>query len=426
MSYSDLRAAIQSQEGFKRLAGLYGPKALALEAQKKRYLDLVKRHESQFNAQGRVLVLSAPGRSEIIGNHTDHNRGKVLAAAVNLDTLAVVSPRSDNKVQLYSAGYPAVVLDLNELTPFPQEKGSTASLVRGIAAKMKDEGERIGGFDAVVTSQVLSGSGLSSSAAFEVLICAILDALYNGFHIDATRRAQISQYAENVFFGKPCGLMDQMACSTGGLVAIDFENEEPQVDTVSFSFDEHGYAIVVVDTFASHDDLTDEYSAIRYEMQAAAQSLGEVQLRALGEDRFMQGLSKARLQAGDRALLRGLHFFAENKRVDQAIAALKSGDLEAFFAAENESGLSSWTLLQNISVSPKEQPMAVALAISRAVLDGEGACRVHGGGFAGTTLNFVPEGKLSLFVKTLERVLGEGACHVLDVRAEGAALVFGD
>lgn len=389
-----------------------------------RYKNLVILHQQVYNAKAGLAIASAPGRVEIIGNHTDHNHGKVLAAAVNMDTVAAFTPREDMVVNLHSEGYPAISLNLAALHPVPEEAGTSTALIRGVATGLVSRGYRIGGFDVVMSSQVLSGSGLSSSAAFEVLVCYILDVLYNKGTVDAITRAQVSQHAENAFFMKPSGLMDQMASSCGGLVEIDFKDSIPKVETLQIAFREAGYSMVIVNTKSSHDDLTPAYAAIPREMKAAAQAAGGQLLRDVPFDEFLAALPKVQQEAGDRAVLRALHFYQENQRVTQAVEALKTHNMDAFFKAINASGLSSWTQLQNITVHEDEQPIALALAVARQVLAGSGACRVHGGGFAGTTLNFVPFHKLDQFTQAMEALFGEGCCHELDVRPEGAKLVL--
>lgn len=391
---------------------------------RERFRELTALHQQAFNTDQPLAAFSAPGRVELVGNHTDHNHGKVLAAAVNLDTAAVASPRADLKVNLASEGYAPLAMDLADLNPRQEEAGTTAALIRGVAAGLSRRGLKVGGFDAVMNSRVLSGSGLSSSAAFEVLACFILENLYNEGLLDAVTRAQISQYAENAYFMKPSGLMDQMASSNGGMVKIDFGMEQPKVERLSFSFAEHGYAMVIVNTRSSHDDLTPAYAAIPKEMKAAAAAAGGSLLGDVPFETFLKSLPEVRKQAGDRALLRGLHFYQENIRVDRAAEALKTGDIQAFFDAINASGLSSWTLLQNISVHEQEQPMALALAVAAQVLGGRGACRVHGGGFAGTTLNFVPLDLLDIFIPAMEALFGLECCHSLDVRNEGPIRVY--
>ncbi len=424
MNYTKLLRDLQSPDSMNRLTRLYGHREGTLVNQIRRYNALIKLHKEIFQTDQPLFVVSSPGRTEIIGNHTDHNRGKVLAAAVNLDTLTVVSPRDDLRVRLHSEGYEPIELDLGDLSPVKAEEGSTAALIRGVAGGMAREGFKVGGFDAVVTSDVLGGSGLSSSAAFEVMVGAVLDCLYNGETLDSVRRAKIAQHAENVYFGKPSGLMDQMASSVGGMTAIDFKTDEPVITPLAFSFEEAGYALVVIGTGGSHDDLTPQYAAIRQEMNAVAACFGEGTLRAVRREAFHRDLARVREACGDRAVLRAMHYYQENERVTLAVEALKEGDLDSFFAQINASGRSSWQLLQNISPEGGEQPLAVALALAEELLCGRGACRVHGGGFAGTTLNFVPLDLLDHFVKKQEAVFGEGSCHVLDVRAEGAARVF--
>ncbi len=420
MDHQEYKRWLSSHPGQERLGQLYGAD---VKRQTARCLALLDAHQQAFGAGRPLCLVSAPGRTEIVGNHTDHNRGCVLAAAVNLDTLAVASPRKDRLVRLHSAGYAPLSMDLGDLSPQPGEKNTTAALIRGVAERMEALGCRIGGFDAAVTSQVLSGSGLSSSAAFEVAMAAVFDALYNDFTLEAKTRARIGQYAENLHFGKPSGLMDQMASSVGGLVAIDFKADEAQVTALPFSFAASGYHLIVVDTRGSHDDLTPAYSAIQSEMQAVARAMGAEVLRERNKADFMAQLPHIRQQAGDRAVLRALHFYNENDRVARAVAALQADDLPLFFRMVKESGLSSWTMLQNLYVHAQSQPLALALCVAEEVLDGDGACRVHGGGFAGTTLNFVPDHQVRDFTGRMDAIFGEGACLVLDVRAEGAARI---
>ena len=424
-SYSKMLSQLKQPASMERIAYLYGHREGELARQVSRYSGLLKAHEDTYRAESAPLYLiSAPGRTEIIGNHTDHNNGRVLAAAVNLDCLACVSPREDMQVNILSAGYPAISLSLNDLAARPEEEGTSAALVRGVAKGMADNGFRLGGFDAVVTSDVLGGSGLSSSAAYEVMICAVLDALYNGFTVNSTLRAQIAQYAENVYFGKPSGLMDQMACSTGGMVTIDFK-AEPQVTPLSFGFQDAGYSLIVVNTGGSHDNLTAEYAAVRSEMQGVAEMLGCKVLRETRPEQLWAHMPEIREKLGDRAVLRAFHFFNENKRVKDMVQAVRNGDLQAMFKQIIASGDSSWRILQNIYPAGKNQPLSLALAMAEALLRGKGAWRVHGGGFAGTTLNFVPNDMVDEFVAQMEKVFGAHSCFVLDVRPVGAAVVFG-
>ena len=423
--YANMIRSLKSPEGTQRLMHLYGNRDGMLLEQTARYTGILKRHEELFHeTEQEVMLISAPGRTEIGGNHTDHNRGRVLAAAVNLDTLSAVSARNDLQVHLYSDGYAPLILDLNDLAVVESEKGTTAALVRGVAARMKELGYKIGGFNAAVTSSVASGSGLSSSAAFEVMVCAILDQLYNGFSIDFVTRAKISQYAENVYFGKPSGLLDQMASSAGGLVTVDFRNDDPEVRAMNFDFAKYGYALVVVATGGSHADLTDDYAAIPAEMKQVAACFNEPYLRRIRPEEFYQELPKLRGKVSDRALMRAMHFFEEDERVVRQVAPLDRNDLFAFMWEIICSGRSSYMYLQNVYAHNDDQSLSLALAMAEHMLsDKDGAWRIHGGGFAGTTLNFVPAGQLESFIATMEVAFGEHCCHVLDIRPEGPAVV---
>jgi galactokinase len=361
---------------------------------------------------------SAPGRTELGGNHTDHQHGCVLAAAVNLKMDADVVANDTGMVQVVSEGFPTVEIDLRELAPRPAERNQTAALVRGVAAGIRAYGGIIGGFDAALTSTVLPGSGLSSSAAVEVLLGRIFNGLYLNGRLTATQIAQIGQFAENEYFGKPCGLMDQMACSVGGLVYMNFADPaRPQVERIDYDVSASGYELCIIDCGTGHADLTAEYAAIPSEMRHVASLLGGEVLGEVDEAAFFERLPAIRKKAGDRATLRALHFFEENHRVKQEAQALKAGDFSAFLRLVNESGLSSWTALQNVvpAEAKDNQPMAFALAMCRKLLGGQGACRVHGGGFAGTVQAFVPEGQLLGFKASIERVLGADCCHVLTV-----------
>ena len=423
--YANMIRNLKSPDVMDRLNHLYGSRDGMLVEQTTRYAGILKRHEELFHRNdGNVLLVSAPGRTEIGGNHTDHNRGKVLAAAVNLDTLAAVSPREDMLAVLYSDGYPELRIDLTDLTVHEEEKGTTAALIRGVAARMKELGYRVGGFDACATSSVASGSGLSSSAAFEVMVCAMLDALYNGFIIDYKLRAKISQYAENVYFGKPSGLLDQMASSAGGLVAVDFKQDDPDVRAMNFDFAAQGYALVVVATGGSHADLTDAYAAIPEEMKQVAAHFDEPYLRRVRHEEFLQAIPELRGKVSERAILRAMHFFQENDRVTRQVAALEKNDIFAFLWEIICSGRSSYMYLQNVYATPADQSLSLALALAEEkLLHEDGAWRIHGGGFAGTTLNFVPQKALDSFVKTMEAVFGRHCCHVLDIRPEGAVVM---
>ena len=365
---------------------------------------------------------SAPGRTEIGGNHTDHQRGRVLAAAVNLDTCAAVAVTNTNKIRVLSQGYPMCEVDLTDLTPRETEFGTTRSLIRGVAARFVQMGCRLGGFDAYVESTVLPGSGLSSSAAFEVLMGTIINELFFGGRSDAKQIAMVGQYAENVFFGKPCGLMDQMASSVGNLVTIDFyDKDAPDVRPVDVDFSAFGHALCIIDTGADHADLTDEYAAITGELKAVCAHFGKDVLTQIGEADFYAAIPALRQRCGDRAVLRAIHFYEENARVPRQVAALERGDFDAFLALVNESGQSSWMQLQNVIPAGRtaHQEVAVSLALARHILGGRGACRVHGGGFAGTIQAFVPMDMLEDFRRQMDTVLGQGACHVLQIRPQG-------
>ncbi len=417
--YAQLIRRLKTPAVMEKLSYLYGPEDGMLVSQTMRYTRLLKRHEELVGAEGDVLLVSAPGRTEIGGNHTDHNHGKVLAAAINLDALAAVSRREDGVVRVFSDGYAPLELSLDDFAVRPDEQGTTAALVRGVAARMQALGHAIGGFDAVVNSTNAPGCGMSSSAAFEMMLCAIFDALYGGWTLQACERAQIGQYAENVYFGKPCGLLDQLASSLGGLSAIDFRDEEPRVTPISYDFAAKGISLVAVMTGGSHADLTADYAAIPAEMKRVAAFFGENVLRRVRPEQFFSGIGQLRGQVSDRAILRASHYFRENERVAAEAEALQNDDLPLFFAQVIESGRSSFEYLQNVYSSPDRQQLSLALMMADHMLHGKGACRVHGGGFAGTTLNFVPDKERKAFVRQMEAVFGPHSCMQLGVRPEG-------
>ena len=421
--YAHMSRALTTSPVMDQLARLYGEQNGTMLLQRNRYASALSHHERLFGAQAPVYAISAPGRTEIGGNHTDHHRGKVLAAAVSLDTLSVVSPRDDLTVNIHSEGYPPMTLTLDDLSQRPEEEGTTYALVRGVAARFRELGLPIGGFDAVITSTVVSGSGLSSSAAFEVLISAIFGHLFSGRLPESKLAAKIGQYAENVYFGKPSGLLDQMAAAYGGLITVDFRPDDPAVTPMQYDFAAKGYSLVVVSTGGSHADLTADYAAIPQEMRAVAAALDAPCLRAVRPEEFWQSLPRLHGQVSDRALLRAIHYFGENARVDRQVAALRADDLPAFLEAILESGRSSCMYLQNVYAKPQEQGLSLALAIAEQHLKGVGAWRVHGGGFAGTTLNFVPHDRLEAFSAAMEGVFGEGCCHPLNIRPVGAAVI---
>ena len=365
---------------------------------------------------------SAPGRTEIGGNHTDHQHGCVLAAAVNLETEAIVWLDESNTIQIESDGYPAVTVELDDLTVREDEKNTTAALIRGVASKFVQLGAKLSGFRARVHSTVLPGSGLSSSAAFEVLIGTILNELFFNKKLTPVEIAQIGQYAENVYFGKPCGLMDQMATAVGGMVYIDFADpREPKVQKLDVDLAKYGYGLCIIDTGADHADLTDEYAAIPQELAQLCRCFDRDYLREIPREKFIRKLPELRGKVSDRAILRALHIYQENDRVEQMAEALRWDDFDAFLELVNESGRSSWMYLQNITPAGAvdHQEMAVALALCKMHLCGEGACRVHGGGFAGTIQAFVPLDRLTKFKQEIETYLGEGSCHVLEIRSQG-------
>ena len=365
---------------------------------------------------------SAPGRTEIGGNHTDHQRGRVLAGAVNLDTVAAVKVNGTNTIRIQSKGYPMSVVDLSNLEPVAEEINSTPALIRGVAARFVQLGCEVKGFDAYCESTVLPGSGLSSSAAFEVLIGTIVNGLFFDSKVSQPEIAMIGQYAENVFFGKPCGLMDQTASAVGNLVTIDFfDKDHPVIEPVDFDFASCGHALCIIDSGADHADLTDEYAAVPGEIKAVAAWFGKEVLTQIDEAEFYANIPALRKACGDRAVMRAIHFYQENARVPLQVAALRSGDFDTFLSLVKQSGYSSYMYLQNVIPAgyKQHQDVAVALALCEHYLAGRGAYRVHGGGFAGTVQAFVPYDILDAFVAGLDGALGQGACHVLNIRPQG-------
>ena len=370
---------------------------------------------------------SAPGRTEIGGNHTDHQRGRVLAGAVNLDTVAAVRCNGTSVIRILSEGYPLCQVDVQELTPVAEEINTTLALIRGVAARFVQLGCKVEGFDAYVTSTVLPGSGLSSSAAYEVLIGTIINHLFFDGKVSQPEIAMIGQYAENVFFGKPCGLMDQMASAVGSMVTIDFlDKDNPVIEKVDFDFAACGHALCIIDSRASHADLTDEYAAITQELKAVCSHFGKDVLTQIPENEFIAAIKELREKFGDRAVLRAYHFYKENARVPQQVAALKNGDFDTFLRLIKESGYSSYMYLQNVIPAGyrEHQDVALALSLCELYLGGRGAYRVHGGGFAGTVQAFVPTDILDSFRKGIDAVLGEGACHVLAIRPHGGVEAY--
>lgn len=422
---NSLKEKIVSGELDGRIQEIYVDISL-LEYHRKRYVSSLDKFMELFGEK-EVEIFSAPGRSEVCGNHTDHQHGHVLATSINLDAIAVVAKTEDNKIRLVSGDFPMVEIDVKNVAKREDELETTAALIRGVAADIQNRGYQTGGFEAYVTSDVLMGAGMSSSAAFESLIGTIFSGLYNEGAISSVDIAKIGQYAENVYFGKPCGLMDQMACSVGGLIYIDFaDKENPVIKQVPCDFETHAYSLCIVDTKGSHADLTDDYAAIPIEMRQVAACFGKETLREVEPDAFYSSIAKVREQTGDRAVLRAMHFFAEQRRVLEGVDALQNDDFDTFLNVIKSSGDSSSKYLQNIysTKDEKTQNVTVALAASEyALQDGKGVCRVHGGGFAGTIQAFVQNEAVVEYKNFMETIFGEDTCHVLKVRPYGGIQV---
>lgn len=426
MNVNELIAAINDGTYDENLKAVYVTDE-AVQSQKPRYVETLNDFGELFGYDREVNIMSAPGRTEVCGNHTDHNNGKVLAASINLDAIAVVSKNDDNIIRVKSKGHKMNVVDLNDLVPNEANFGSSTTLVQGVAATIKNLGYTVAGLDACTTSDVMGGSGLSSSAAFEVLLGSVLSYMFNDGKISPVEIAKVAQYSENVFFGKPCGLLDQMASSVGTFVTIDFKStKDPVIKKIDFDFSKSGHSLCIVDTHGNHSDLTDDYAAVRTEMESVAQALGKNVLREVSYEEFFAALPELTGRVNDRAILRAIHFFNENKRVEKAVKCLESNDFEGFKQVIIDSGRSSFMLNQNVYTpkNPTEQKLSLALAISKELLDGKGAWRVHGGGFAGTIQAFVPNDMLDTYKKTIEGVFGEGSCHVLIIRPVGGTQVI--
>jgi galactokinase len=405
---------------------LYGNDEGVQKAQLHRYQSLLKKFRN-FTPAGNIAIFTSPGRTEIGGNHTDHNCGRVLAGAVNLDNVAIAAPNNSEVIRILSEGYSAFEVSISRLEPDPAEKYTSAALVRGICSRMKELGYTIGGFDACIDGGVPKGSGLSSSASFEVMIGAILNSFFNEGRMDPVTNALIGQYSENNYFGKPCGLMDQTACAMGGLITIDFKDPgNPVVKKVNFDFTKTGFALVITDTGGSHADLNEEYASLPHDMKAVAAELGAQVLRQVTLEQVVEGIPHIREKTGDRAILRAIHFQGDNQRVVDQVAALEKNDFGAFLKMVVESGYSSYMYNQNIYPvnNVREQGVSLALALSELVLKDKGAWRVHGGGFAGTIQAFVPHELLDKYVATLENVFGKGSCRNLFIRNKGVGRVF--
>ncbi len=400
----------------------------AVKEQRERYVNLAELFEKEYGVNENLCYYSAPGRTEVCGNHTDHNNGKVLAAAVNLDAVAVCAKKDGNITRVKSIGYDMDIVDITDMNVHAEAYGTSQEIIRGMYAGFIERGYNVGAFDAYTTSSVLSGSGLSSSAAFEVLIGTILNYMFNDGKISPVEIAQIAQFSENKYFGKPCGLMDQMASSVGGFVEIDFKDtKEPVITKLDFDFASCGHSLCIVNTGGSHADLTPEYGAVRSEMESAAAVFGKKVLREVSIEEFNSRVAEVREKAGDRAVLRAMHFFADNARVDLEAEALQNGDFEAFKENVIESGRSSYMYNQNVypSSAPQDQPLSIGLCIAERLLKGKGAWRVHGGGFAGTMQAFVPNELLDEYITEMKKVFGEKACYVLSIRPCGGVEVIG-
>lgn len=424
-STQTLQTELQNQLYKDLLTDIYIDAEL-IPYQTSRYINALQEYEKVFGI-GEVEIYSAPGRSEIGGNHTDHQHGEVLAASINNDAIAIVKKLDEPVVKIISDGYDLITINLNDLEKKASEEGTTVSLIRGVLAGVKEHGYTLGGFQAYVTSDVLIGAGLSSSAAFETIIGTILSGLYHNMTISAIEIAMIGQYAENVYFGKPCGLMDQMACSVGSLVHIDFANpEKPVVNRVAFDLDSHGYSLCITDTKGSHADLTADYAAIPTEMKKVAAYLGKEVLRDITKAELFANLNKIRKEINDRAVLRTIHFIEENERVKKEVEALQSDHFTEFLKTIKASGDSSFKYLQNVYTNQdvEHQNVSVALAVSDSILGENGVSRVHGGGFAGTIQAFVKNTSVKDYKNAMDAVFGDGSCSVLKIRKYGGMKVL--
>lgn len=424
-STKSIISKIQSGDFDDRLLDIYVDENV-LEYQKERYVKAIKSYEELYG-EDEVEIYSAPGRSEVGGNHTDHQRGQVLACGLNLDVIAIVSKSDDGIIKIVSDDYNIKDIEINDLEKKDSEENTSESLIRGVAKRLKDEGYAIGGFKTFMTSDVLRGSGMSSSAAFEVAIGTILSGLYNNMEISPVFIAQASQYAENVYFGKPSGLMDQMASSVGSLVNIDFKDtKNPVIKKVDVDFSKFSHSLCIVDTKGSHADLTPEYAAVPVDMKKVAAYFGKEVLREVDEKEFYANIRDIREKVGDRAVVRAMHFFFDHNTVTKEVNALEAGDFEEFKKNITASGNSSFKYLQNVypASDVENQGLSVGLGVSERVLARKGAVRVHGGGFAGTIQAFVPNDMVDEYREEMDRLFGEGSCHVLKVRKYGGMKVL--
>lgn len=409
-----------------QLVKIYGAHPGDVSSARTRFAAVIEDYTSRFG-QGDVSLFTAPGRTEMGGNHTDHQHGRVLAGAVTMDMVACASPNDSRWIRIASQGYPEVAVNLDDLERKPREEGTSAALVRGVAAALYERGHQLTGFSASVSSTVPGGAGLSSSAAYEILVGVILNHFSCGDAVSPVELAQIGQFAESQYFGKPCGLLDQMACSIGGVISIDFADpSEPIVEAINLDLDEYGHVMCIIESGGDHADLTDEYASVPAEMRAAASFFDKQFLRDVDEAYFWESLSALREQVGDRAVLRAIHFFGDNARVPEQVSALKEHRFDDYLGMVEQSGLSSAVQLQNLyaTKTPQQQAVVVAISLAQHVLGGQGAVRVHGGGFAGTIQAYVPLSMQEKFTAAIERVLGKGTCHTVRIRPVGGAVVI--
>ena len=423
-----IRIGLESGEFDGKLTDLYCRSGDELAPYRERMMRLMDGFKSEFSCDDEkpVVICSAPGRTEIGGNHTDHQRGKVLTGSVDLDALACAAKNENGTVRIYSEGYGMNELDISDLHPKEEEKNTTKGLIRGMIAAATEKGYEVGGFDAYVISDVPGGSGLSSSACFEVLLGELINDLFCNREIPSEEIAKMGKYAENVYFGKPSGLLDQMGCAMGGIVAIDFKNESaPEIHRVDFDFSNTGYALCIIDTGADHSGLTDEYAAVTEEMKSVARALGKEVLGEVEAEEFYARVPQIRKTVGDRALMRAIHYFTDNQRVDEMVKALENDDFESFLKLVSSSGHSSFMFLQNVDTykNPMQQPVALAIAMAGYCLKNRGARRVHGGGFAGTIQAYVPIDSLDEFKIGMDSVFGEESCRITYIRPVGGTAV---